>query len=149
MAKDSSSSGTELRVAQEACTHPPPPAAPPSFCAQAKIQKYNINKIYQIELRLKEMTYLQIELTLKEMTYLMIIAETKKTFSTFQFFHQHQRYTGSGKLITVVRVSNLKGQNYGHFLIHQYKKKTLQKNKSSRKNEATESCFYKTANVEL
>ena len=88
MAKDSSSSGTELRVAQEACTHPPHPLQPhPAFRAQAKIQKHNINKIYQIELRLKEMTYLQIELTLKEMTYLMIIAETKKTFSTFQFFH--------------------------------------------------------------
>ena len=44
-------------------------------CAQAKIEKRNINKIYQIELRLKEMTYL------------MIIAETKKTFNAFQFFN--------------------------------------------------------------
>ena len=89
MAKDSSSSGTELKVAQETCTHPPPPPPQPhpAFCTQTKIQKHNINKIYQIELRLKEMTYLQIELTLKEMTYLMIIAETKKTFSTFRFFH--------------------------------------------------------------
>ena len=52
---------------------------PPYFlwnCAQVKHTKTNnINKIYQIELRLKEMTSL------------MIIAETKKTFSAFQFFH--------------------------------------------------------------
>ena len=40
-----------------------------------KIQKHNINKICQIELRLKEMTCL------------MIIPKTKKTFSAFQFFH--------------------------------------------------------------
>ena len=38
--------------------------------AQAKIQKYNIKKIYQVELRLKEMTSLK------------IIAEAKKTFNT-------------------------------------------------------------------
>ena len=43
--------------------------------AQVKHTNTNINKIYQIELRLKEMTYL------------MIIAETKKTSSAFQFFH--------------------------------------------------------------
>ena len=53
---------------------------PPIFCkkkncTQTKMQKHNVNKIYQVELKLKEMTYL------------MIIAETKKTFNTFQFFH--------------------------------------------------------------
>ena len=45
-------------------------------CTQLKHTKTsNINKIYQTELRLKEMTCL------------MTIAETKKTFSAFQFFH--------------------------------------------------------------
>ena len=44
-------------------------------CAQVKQTKTKNIKIYQIELRLKEMTCL------------MIIAETKKTFSVFQFFH--------------------------------------------------------------
>ena len=52
----------------------PPPTHPIFYqkkkCAQAKIEKCNINKIYQIELRLKEMTYLMI-----------------KTFSAFQFFN--------------------------------------------------------------
>ena len=53
---------------------------PPAFCqkknfAQAKIQKHNIIEIYQIELRLKEISYL------------ITIVETKKTFSAFQFFH--------------------------------------------------------------
>ena len=43
-------------------------------CAQAR--KYNINKIYQIKPRLKEVTCL------------ITIAETKKTFSAFQFFHK-------------------------------------------------------------
>ena len=55
-----------------------PSPAPYFFlnCAQVKHTKTNnINKIYQTELRLKEMTCLT------------IIAETKKTFSAFQFFH--------------------------------------------------------------
>ena len=75
MAKNSPSSGAELRVAQGACATSSPYILPEKNCAQAKMQKHNINKIYQIELKLKEMTYL------------MIIAETKKTFSTFQFFY--------------------------------------------------------------
>ena len=41
-----------------------------------KIKKYNINEIYQEKPRLKEMTCL------------MTIAETKKTFSAFRFFHK-------------------------------------------------------------
>ena len=74
MVKNSSLSGVELRVAQGACA-PCPIFYQKKNCAQVKIQKHNINKIYQIELKLNEMTYL------------MIIAETKKTFSAFQFFH--------------------------------------------------------------
>ena len=58
-------------------TYPPPPLFFPTkkIAHEKKIQKYNIDKIYQIELRLKGMTCL------------MIIAETKKAFSAFQFFH--------------------------------------------------------------
>ena len=66
--------GTDLG---ERAQSPLPPVLflPEKKCAQAKTEKRNINKIYQIELRLKEMAYL------------MIIAETKKTFSAFQFFN--------------------------------------------------------------
>ena len=55
---------------------PHPPHPPPTIFlqiknfAQAKIQKYNIKKIYQVELRLKETTCLK------------IIPEAKKTFNT-------------------------------------------------------------------
>ena len=59
---------------------PPPPPPPPPYlfwnCAEVKHAKTNnINNIYQIELRSKGITCL------------MIIAETKKTFSAFEFFH--------------------------------------------------------------
>ena len=60
---------------QEART---PPPSPYFFWNRAQVKHTkttNTNKIYQIELRLKEMACL------------MIIAETKKTFSAFQFFH--------------------------------------------------------------
>ena len=60
-----------------------PPPFPPQFFLElrtSKIYKTNINKIYLIKLRLKEMTCL------------MIIAKTKKTFSAFQLL-----YSGSGK----------------------------------------------------
>ena len=58
--------------------HVPPLFFPrKKLCPCQKIQKHNINKIYQIEPRLKEMTCL------------MSIAETKRTFSAFQFFHKH------------------------------------------------------------
>ena len=77
--------------------------APPSFlffprkniADKEKIHKRNINKIYQVEP------------TLKEMTCLMTIAETKKTFSTFQFFHKNYWNNGSGKLIAAIRSSKL------------------------------------------
>ena len=54
--------------------------APPDFSKKKivhkqKMQKHNINKIYQIELRSKEMTCL------------IIIAETKDTFSAFKLSH--------------------------------------------------------------
>ena len=42
------------------------------------------------------------------MTCLMTIAETKKTFSAFQFFHKHYWNNVWGKLIAAVRASNLK-----------------------------------------
>ena len=62
--------------------HVPPPPRPQFFLElrTSKIYKTNINKIYLIKLRLKEMTCL------------MIIAKTKKTFSAFQLL-----YSGSGK----------------------------------------------------
>ena len=44
----------------------------------------------------------QIEPRLKEMTCLMTVAETKKTFSTFQFFHKHYWNSDTGKLIVAV-----------------------------------------------
>ena len=65
-----------------------------------KIHKPNINKIYQVEP------------TLKEMTCLMTIAETKKTFSTFQFFHKYYKNNGLGKLIATVQTSNLKRSDF-------------------------------------
>ena len=37
----------------------------------------------------------------------MTIAETKKTFSAFQFFHKNYWNNSSGKLIATVRSSNL------------------------------------------
>ena len=134
MVKNSSLSGVELRVAQGACA-PRPIFYQKKNCAQVKIQKHNINKIYQIKLKLNEMTYL------------MIIAETKKTFSAFQFFHQHYRYNGSGKLIATVRASNLKRSELWKFVNTSVC--TLRKNKSSVKNASNESCFYKAANPEL
>ena len=69
--------GTNLRRGTRA-TCPPLPPHRYFFWnfAQAKSTKTNnINKIHQTELRLKEMTYL------------VIVAETKKTFSVFQFYH--------------------------------------------------------------
>ena len=48
------------------------------------------------------------ESRLTEMTCLMIIAETKKTFSAFQFFHKHYWNSVSRKLIAAVRAINLK-----------------------------------------
>ena len=139
MVKNSSSSGAEGKIeGGTGGTCPPPPPllfSTRNKTAQAKIQKHNINKIYQIELRLKEMTYL------------MIIAETKKTFSTFQFFHWRYRYSRSGKLITAVWTSNLKKSKLCKFVNKSVC--TLWKNKSNRNNKATESCFYKTANPEL
>ena len=113
---------------------------PPAFCqkkncAQGKMQKHNIIEIYQIELRLKEISYL------------IIIVETKKTFSAFQFFHQHYRYNGSGKLIAAVRASNLKRSKLWKFVNTSVC--TLRKNKISVKNASNESCFYKAANPEL
>ena len=85
--------------------HAPPP---PSFlffprkniADKEKIHKRNINKIYQVEP------------TLKEMTCLMTIAETKKTFITFQFFHKYYKNNGLGKLIATVKTSNLKRSNF-------------------------------------
>ena len=83
-------------------------APPPSFlffprkniADKEKIHKRNINKIYQVEP------------TLKEMTCLMTIAETKKTFITFQFFHKYYKNNGLGKLIATVKTSNLKRSNF-------------------------------------
>ena len=58
------------------CSPPPSPRYFSWNCAQVKNTKTNnINQIYPTELRLKEMTCS------------MIIAETKNTFSAFQFFH--------------------------------------------------------------
>ena len=117
----------------------PPPVSPvfhqKKNCGQAKIQKYNINKIYQIELRLKEMTYL------------IFIVGAKKTFSAFQLFHWRYRYNGSGKLIAAVPASNLKRSDILKSVNTSLC--TLRKNKSSGTNAATESSFYKTANPEL
>ena len=42
------------------------------------------------------------------MTCLMTIAETKRTFSAFQFFHKDYWNNGSGKLVEAVWASNLK-----------------------------------------
>ena len=61
-----------------------------------KIQKQNINKVYQTEPGSGEMTCL------------MTIAETKTTFSAFHFFHKHYWNNGSGKLIAAVQASNLR-----------------------------------------
>ena len=54
-----------------------PPSEKKKIAHKQKIQKRTINKIDQVEP------------TLKEMTYLMTIAETKKTFTAFQFFRKH------------------------------------------------------------
>ena len=100
---------------------------PPSpILSYKKIQKHNINKIYQIEPRLKEMNCL------------MTIAEIKKTFSTFQFFHKHYWNSGSGKLIAAVRDSNLKRSELWKFITSLC---ALRKNNSSGTKAATEGCF--------
>ena len=44
------------------------------------------------------------------MTCLMTVAETKKTFSAFKFFHKHYWNNSSGKYEPV------KGRNYGNLL---------------------------------
>ena len=99
-----------------------------------KIQKHNVNKIYQIEPRLTEMTCL------------MTIAETKMTFSAFQFFHEHYWNSGSGKLIAAVRASNLTRSGLWKSITTLC---ALQKNNSSGTKAVTEGCFQKTANPEL
>ena len=78
------------------CSPPPPYFFAEAIAHKQKIQKRNINKIYQTEP------------SLKEMNCLMTIAERKNTFSALQFFHKHYLNNGSGKLIAAVRVSNLK-----------------------------------------
>ena len=58
------------------CHHHPPLSFPRKKLPTSK-KENNINKIYQIKSRLKEMTCL------------MTIPETKKTFRAFRFFHKH------------------------------------------------------------
>ena len=72
------------------------------------------------------------------MTCLMTIAETKKTFSAFQFFDKHYWNSGSGKLIAAVRVSNLKMSELWKSITSLC---TLQKIKSGGTKGATEGCF--------
>ena len=75
----------------------PPIFSRKNIADKEKIHKRNINKIYQVEP------------TLKEMTCLMTIAETKKTFITF---HKYCKNNGPGKLIATVQTSNLKRSDF-------------------------------------
>ena len=91
-----------------------------------KIQKHNVNKICPVEP------------SLKEMTCLMTIAETKQTFSAFQFSHKHYWNRVSGKLIAAARASDFKRSELWKSI------KTLcalRKNHSSRTKAATEASF--------
>ena len=69
------------------------------------------------------------------MTCLMTIAETKKTFSAFQFFHKHYWNSDSGELIAAVRASNLKRSELWKSITTLC---ALRKNNSSRTKAATE-----------
>ena len=48
----------------------------------------------------------------------MTIAETKETFSAFQFLYKHYWNSGTGKLIAAIQASNLKRSDYGNLLQH-------------------------------
>ena len=106
------------------------------FVAEQLITLHQVidNKIYQIEPKSKEMTCL------------MIIAETKKTFSAFQFFHKHCWNNGSGKLIAAVQASNLKRSELWKSTASLC---ALRKNNTSETKAVTERCFQKTANSDL
>ena len=112
-----------------------PPIFPLKKIAQKqKIQKHDVNKIYQMEPRLKKMTCL------------MTIAKTKKTSSAFQYFHKHYWNSNSGKLIAAVRASNLKRSGLWKSIATLC---VLQKNNRNGTKATTEGCFQKTANPEL
>ena len=130
----SPNTGADLVGGGDTRGHVPPYFSLEKNCAQAKIQKRNVTKIYQIEPR-----------SIK-MTCLMSIAETKKTSSAFQFFHKHYWNSDSGKLITAVRASNLKRSGLWKSIATLC---ALRKNNSNVTKATTEGCFQKTANPEL
>ena len=91
-----------------------------------KLQKHNINKIYQREPRLGEMTCL------------MTIAETNMIFSAFQFFDKHYWNNDLGKLIAAAQASTLKRSESWKSLTSLC---ALQKNNSRWTKAVTGRCF--------
>ena len=72
------------------------------------------------------------------MTCLMNIDETKKTFSSFQFFHKRSWNNSSGKLIAAVQASNLKRSKLWKYITSLC---AVQKNNGNGTKATTETCF--------